>query len=466
MTGSSSAAPLELGTQRIGSLLRRYAVPAIIAMTATSLYNMVDSIFIGHLEGVGAYALSALGICNPIMNLGAALGTLVGVGASTIMSVLLGQRNYHNAQKVLSNAITLNIILGSLFTAVVLLWQEPMLYFFGASETTMPYAKQYLTVIMLGNVVSHLYFGLNGLIRACGNPKTAMGLTLFTVFCNAVLDPVFIFVLDMGVQGAAVATILCQMMALCFSFWYFSRKDKVVHFSKRILSIDWNIAKRSLAIGLGPFLMNSAACIVNLFINQQLRKYGGDLAIGAYGVVSRICFFFLMIVMGFNQGMQPIAGYNYGARHYSRVRKVYRITVAWATAVTVLGFILAVFFPNAAVGIFTNDDTLLNLSAKGLRIVSLSFFLVGMQMVSTNFFQCLGMVKKSIFLSLIRQLLFLVPLVYTLPLWLGTNGVWYSFPISDALSFIVTTALILRLMRKFSKLKDGDDPSILGSTIQ
>lgn len=466
MPANVQAAPLELGTKPVGALLRQYAVPGIIAMTATSLYNMVDSIYIGHLAGTGAYALSALGICSPIMNLGAALGTLVGVGASTIISVLLGQKNYRNAQKVLSNEITLNLILGLLFTAAVLLWEEPILYFFGASEVTMPFAKQYLTVIMLGNVVSHMYFGLNSLIRATGNPKTAMGLTLFTVGINAALDPVFIFAFGLGVQGAAVATVLSQMLALCYTLWYFSGKERVVHFGSRILEIDWKIARSSLAIGLGPFLMNSAACIVNLFINQQLRKYGGDLAIGAYGIVSRLSFLFLMTVMGFNQGMQPIAGYNYGARQYSRVRKVYLLTAAWATGVCVLGFIISEVFPRTAVSIFTSDPTLLELSAKGLRILNLAFVIVGMQMVSTNFFQCLGMVSKSIFLSLSRQLLFLVPLVYVLPLWAGVEGVWYSFPISDAVSFLVTIAMVAALLRKFSRLADGDDPAILGSSIK
>lgn len=465
MSEAVSGAPLELGTKNIGALLKQYALPGIIAMTATSLYNMVDSIYIGHIPEVGAYALSALGVCHPIMNLASALGTLVGVGASTIMSVMLGQKNYRNAQKVLSNSITLNLILGSLFTISVLMWQEPLLYFFGSSEVTMPFAKQYLTIIMLGNVISHMYFGLNSIIRVSGNPKTAMGLTLFTVIANAILDPIFIFALGMGVRGAAVATVLCQMMALSYILWYFSRKERVVHFGKRILGIDWKIAKSSLTIGLGPFLMNSAACIVNLFINQQLRKYGGDLAIGAYGVANRISFFFLMIVMGLNQGMQPIAGYNFGARQYSRVRKVYLLTAGWATAVCVFGFILSEFFPKAAVSIFTNDATLLALSAKGLQTMNIAFVLVGMQMVSTNFFQCLGMVNKSIFLSLTRQLLFLVPLVYLLPLWLDVRGVWYSFPIADTLSFIITGILIISLMRKFRKLKDGDDPAILGSYI-
>lgn len=462
MPENAAGAPLELETKSVGTLLRQYAIPGIIAMTATSLYNMVDSIFIGHLPEIGSYALTALGICNPIMNLGIALGTLVGVGSSTIMSVMLGQHNYRSAQKVLGNMVTMNMVLGLLFSVLVLAFEEPVLRFFGATDVTLPFAKQYLTVLMIGNVIAHMYHGLNNLIRACGNPRLAMGLTLFTVISNTVLDPIFIYALHMGVQGAAVATVLCQLLALIYAFIYFSRGTTVVHFGKHVFEFHWKMAKSTLSIGMGPFLMNSAACLVNLFINQQLLRFGGDLAIGAYSIVSRFSFLFLMIVMGFNQGMQPIAGYNYGARKYGRVRKTYLLTAGWATVVCVLGFIISELFPKAAVEIFTNDPSMIGLSAHGLRIINLAFLLVGMQMVSTNFFQCLGMVRKSIFLSLIRQLLFLIPLVYLLPRWWGIAGVWYSFPLSDLLSFTITGIMILSLMRKFKILEDGADPAILG----
>ena len=439
----SSNAPVELGTRSISKLLKQYAVPGIIAMTATSLYNMVDSIFIGHIRDTGAYAISALGICAPIMNLGAALGTLVGVGASTIVSVLLGQRNYETAGKVLRNEITLNLILGTLFTVLVLAWEEPILYFFGASERTMPFAKQYLTVIMAANVISHLYFGLNSLIRSAGNPKTAMGLTLFTVISNAILDPVFIFVLDLGVQGAAIATVLCQLMALVYTFRYFSDRSRIIHFSRPFLGIDWRIARNSLAIGMGPFLMNSAACIVN-----------------------RISFFFLMIVMGFNQGMQPIAGYNFGARRYSRVKEVFFLTSKWATGVVFIGFIISVFFPNLAVSAFTDEPQLKEMAGHGLQTMNILFPIIGFQMVATNLFQCLGMVHKSIILSLSRQLLFLVPSVFLLPILFDVDGVWYSFPLSDFLASILTVFFLISLVRKLNRLNDGDNPDILGSKIK
>ena len=459
-------APTELGTEKVGSLLKRYAVPGIIAMTASSLYNMVDSIFIGHIPGEGSLALSGLAVTFPLMNLSTALGTLVGVGAATLISVLLGQKNYQAANKVLANDISLNCITGVIFAAVCLVFLDPILTFFGASPNTLPHAREYITVILLGNVITHLYFGLNALIRSSGNPRLAMRLTLFTVISNTILDPIFIFVLGLGIQGAAIATVLCQAMALSYSLRYFTRKDNLLRLPKGVFDLDWRIAKDSLAIGMGPFLMNSASCIVTMFINQQLLKYGGDLAIGAYGIANRINFLFIMVVMGFNQGMQPIAGYNFGALKYSRVKKVFKLTALWATGVCILWFVASEFFPGVMVKIFTNDPELIDLADKGLRLMNPVVILVGWQMVSTNFFQSLGMVGKSIFLSLSRQLLFLVPLIYVLPLFMGIKGVFFSFPASDLIACVTTFVLIHNLFRKFSKLQDGDPPTILGSQIK
>ena len=464
----SGSVPTELGTKPINSLIRQYAVPGIIAMTASSLYNMVDSIYIGHIANVGSLSIAGLAVTFPLMNISTAFGTLVGVGASTMISVLLGQKNYPVARKVLCNEVTLNIITGIVFTLVTLLWMDPILRFFGASDATLPFARQYMTIIAIGNAVTHLYFGLNSVVRASGNPKLAMGLTLFTVFSNAILDPIFIFVLDMGIQGAAIATVLCQLMSLCYTMWYFLNPHRFLHLPRtlKLFRIDWKIAKDSLAIGLGPFLMNLASCIVVLFINQQLLRWGGDLAIGAYGIVNRIVFLFVMIVMGFNQGMQPIAGYNYGARQYGRVREVYVKTAGWATLVTFLGFIVSEFLAVPTVEIFTNDPVLIDKAARGLQKMNIVFPIVGFQMVTTNLFQCLGMVKKSIFLSLSRQLLFLLPCIYILPPLLESEvGVWYSFPISDTIAAIITAILAVGLLRKLGRLKDGDDPSILGSQI-
>jgi len=455
--------PLELGTEKISKLLKQYALPAIIAQIAASLYNMVDSIFIG--QGVGPMAISGLAVTFPLMNLSTAFGTLVGAGAATLLSVLLGQKNYSAANKVLGNVVSLNVIIGVIFMAVALIFIDPILYFFGASENTLPYAKEYMTVILCGNIITHVYFGLNAAMRSTGNPRKAMGLTIFTVIFNAILDPIFIFVLDMGIAGAAWATIIAQTAAFFIVLHHFNDKKREVHFEKGMFRLDLRVAKDSLAIGFGPFLMNSAACLVSLFINQQLRKYSGDLGIGAYGICNRINFMFIMICLGLNQGMQPIAGYNYGARQYSRVKDVFWKTAKIAVLITTIGFIITEFAPRAIVGVFTRDAELLNMSADGIRIMNIMLPIVGFQIAASNLFQSLGMVRKSIILSLSRQLLFLLPCLYLLPMGFEGKGIWMSYPISDGLASLLTIILLSRLLKKFNKLKDGDDPTILGSTI-
>lgn len=457
------AVPTELGTERIGKLLQQYALPAIIAQTASSIYNMVDSIFIGH--GVGPLAISGLAVTFPLMNLSTAFGVLVGLGGATMMSVLLGQRNYSASNKVLSNVLTLNTAISIIFSITALIFLDPILYFFGASENTIPYARDYMRILLYGNTATHLYFGLNNLMRSSGNPKKAMALTIFTVVLNTALDPLFIFVFDMGIKGAAWATVIAQAIAVVIVLKHFSSPERTPHFDKGFFRFDWRIAKDSLSIGFGPFLMNAAACLVTLFINQQLRKYSGDLGIGAYGICNRLTFMFVMICIGLNQGMQPIAGYNYGARKYSRVKQVYKYTAVLATIVTSICFLISFFIPQLASGIFTSDAELLDMASRGLRIMNAAFVIVGFQMISTNLFQCLGMVNKSIFLSLARQILILIPLLYLLPIEFDSKGIWMSFPISDLVAFVLTVIMLKGLFKKFGRLNDGDDPTILGSKL-
>lgn len=452
-----------LGTAPIGELLKKFALPAIIAMTASSLYNMVDSIFIGH--GVGAYAISGIAVTFPLMNLASALGMLVGVGASTMISVLLGQKNYTVANRVLGNVVSLGAIIGISFTIVTLLFLDPILYFFGASENTITYARDYMQIILAGNVVTHTYLGLNNLLRATGEPKKAMGATLFTVVFNTILDPIFIFWFGMGVKGAAVATILAQTFALAWIIYEFNRKDRLVRFEHGIFSIDTRIARDSLAIGMAPFLMNTAACMIVIVLNKQMMRFGGDLAIGAYGIVNRISFLFIMIVLGLNQGMQPIAGYNYGARNYTRVREVFRKTVKYGIIVMTAGFVIGLLIPKVAVSVFTTDTELIRLSAIGLSITVLMFPADGFQIVTSNFFQSMGMAGKAIVLSLSRQIIFLLPCIFLLPHMFAEApiyGVWASFPVSDLLATVLAAVMLKGLVSKFDKLKDGDDPSILG----
>lgn len=463
MAETKSSAPIELGTEDVGKLLKKYALPAIIAMVASSLYNMVDSIYIG--QGVGPMAISGLAVTFPLMNLSTAFGTLVGAGAATILSVFLGRKKYNACNKVISNVVSLNIIIGLLFMAVSLIFIDPILYFFGASENTLPYAKEYMKIILYGNIITHLYFGLNAAMRSTGDPKKAMGLTIFTVILNAILDPIFIFGLDMGIAGAAWATVISQFVSMVIVIAHFSNPNRTVHFKEGIFRLNFKIAKESLTIGAGPFLMNAAACLVTLFINQQLRNYSGDLGIGAYGICNRIIFMFIMICMGLNQGMQPIAGYNYGSRQYSRVKAVFWKTAKIATGITMICFLIALFIPRLATGIFTHDKELLEIASRGLRILGLGLPTVGFQMIATNFFQSLGMVRKSVILSLSRQILFLLPALYLLPLWIGGDGIWLSYPVSDVLSFILSAIMLGRLFKKFNMLKDGGDPSLLGSNL-
>ena len=439
--------PTALGTESIGKLLMQYAVPAIIAMTASSLYNMVDSIFIGH--GVGTMALSALALTFPLMNLGAAFGALVGVGAATLIPVKLGQKDYDTAQRVLGNVFVLNILLGLAFTVIVFPFLNPILYFFGGSDETVEYARQFMEIILLGNVVTHLYLGLNAVLRASGHPKQAMYATIATVAINTILAPIFIFMFDWGIRGAAIATVSAQVIALLWQLKQFNNANELLHFRWGIFRLKRKIVFDSLAIGMSPFLMNLAACLIVILINQGLKKYGGDLAIGAFGIVNRLVFIVVMIVMGLNQGMQPIAGYNFGAKLYDRVNKVLKLTIIYATCVTTFGFFVGMLAPNLVVGIFTSDAELTELSATGLRITVMFFPIIGFQMVTSNFFQSIGMAGKAIFLSLTRQMLILLPCLLILPHFFGVAGVWYSMPVSDLLASLIALVMLVYQFRKF-----------------
>ncbi len=441
--------PLTLGTENVWKLLIQYAIPSVIAMTASSLYNITDSIFIGH--GVGPLAISGLAITFPLMNLAAAFGSLVGVGASTLMSLRLGQKDYDSANHILGNVFMLNLILGIGYTILVLVFLDPILLFFGASEETLPYAYSYMVVISLGNVVTHIYLGLNALLRSIGKPQVAMYATIFTVIINAILTPIFIYVLDWGIQGAAVATVVSQGLMLILQIKIFSNKDSFIHLQKGIYRLKKKIVADSLAIGLSPFMMNAAASIIIIVLNQSLIKYGGDLAVGAYGIINRVAFLFVMVVIGLNQGMQPIAGYNYGAKLYERVTLVLKHTILLATIVTTLGFVTGEFFPKAVARMFTKDIDLTNFVVDGMRIVVIFFPIIGFQIVTSNFFQSIGMPKKAIFLSLTRQVIFLLPFLFIFPRFFGLKGVWYSMPVADIMSSLFSAFLLIQQFRKFKK---------------
>ncbi|MDR1897148.1 MAG: MATE family efflux transporter [Prevotellaceae bacterium] len=439
-----------LGSGNVRKLLSQYSIPAIIAMTASSLYNMTDSIFIG--QGVGPLAIAGLAVTFPFMNLAAAFGSLVGIGASTLISIKLGQKDHKSANLVLGNVLTLNIILGLLLTLVCLPFLDPILYFFGASKDTVSYAHDYMEIVILGNVITHIYFGLNAALRSAGFPTMSMFATLLSVVVNCILTPVFIFWFHWGIRGAAWATILSQVISLILQLVMFSNKKHVIYFHKGIYQLRKELVKNIFSIGLSPFLMNGCACIIVIIINRGLSKYGGDFAIGAYGIVNRIVFLFIMIIMGFNQGMQPIAGYNYGARNFLRVTEVTKLTILYAVGIATAGFLVCEIVPGLIIRLFTTHQELINESIYGLRIVFAIFPLVGFQMVATNFFMSIGASRKAIFLSLTRQVLFLTPCLLILPGFWGTTGIWLSLPISDFVSTVFTAILLIREFKKFKTL--------------
>lgn len=442
----------DLGEKPIGSLLMQYAIPAIVAMTASSIYNIIDGIFIG--QGVGKEAIMGLALTSPVMSLTSAFGAMVGGGASTLMSVRLGQKDYATAKNILGNVVIMNIAMGLSLGLILQLFLNPILRFFGASNETLPYAYSFMTVILAGNVVTHLYLGLNAMLRSTGRPTKAMFATFGTVGLNCIFAPIFIFVFNWGIRGAAAATILAQTCMLIWQFRLFSNKNDMIHLSKSIMHVQGRIVRESLVIGLPQFLINLCACLVAIIVTRSMTQYGGDVAVGAFGICNRLVLFVVLVVIGLNQGMQPIAGYNYGAQKYDRLLSVLKKAILVATAITTTGFIIGTFFARPCVTIFAKDaPDLINEAARGLRIMVMCYPIIGMQIVSTAFFQSIGMAGKSIFLSLTRQLIFLLPSLLILPHFFNDKvlGVWYATPVADGLAALLTAVLLFIQVRKFKK---------------
>lgn len=442
-------AALELGTKPVGQLLWQYALPAIVAMSASSLYNIIDRAMIGQI--VGPEAIAGLGITFPFMNLSAAFGAAVGVGSSACISVKLGQRDYETADNLFGNTITLNLIIGFTFMVICLIFLDPILLFFGASEVTLPYAREFMTVILLGNMITHMYFGMNAVLRAAGKPCHAMYATLFTVAMNIVLVVLFVWWFRWGIRGAALATVTSQTMAMCWQMWLFSDKNEILHLKRGIYKLKHRLVSSIIAIGISPFLMNVCSCVIVIFMNNQFVRYGGDMAVGAYSIANSVVMMFFMFVMGMNQGMQPIVGYNFGAQQYNRMFRCLYLAIACATAILLVGWGLSMLFPRQIARIFTTDSTLIELAARGIKLDMLVFFVVGSQATITHFFQSIGKVKISIFLSLSRQLFLLLPMAYIFPLFWDLDGVWYSMPTSDFGSFAMTIPMLIWYMHRLKR---------------
>lgn len=455
MAVNASTSTEDLGVKSVGKLLAQYSVPAIIASVATSLYNIIDSIFIG--RGVGPMAIAGLAITFPLMNLVAAFCMLIAAGGATIVSIFLGQKNYSRATDVVNNVFTLCLIHAFLFGGLTLIFLDPILLFFGATEATISYAREFMQVILCGTPILYVFIGLNNLMRATGYPRKAMISALISVFVNLILAPIFIFVLDWGIRGAALATVCGQFSAFVWVLSHFLSKKSSIHFQRGNKWLSWTIIKRIYAIGLSPFLMNVCACVVVIFINRALLDYGGDdgnLAVGAYGIINRTTMFFVMVVFGVTQGMQPILGYNMGAGHFDRVKRTLRTGIWIGVAITMVGWIVSEGFPDTISRMFTSDDLLVKISREGFRIYFIFYPVVGCQIVIQNFFQSVGRPQLSIFLSLTRQLLFLLPFLIFLPRWWGIEGVWASMAASDFLAFAVALGTLWWWMKyRFEKIK-------------
>ena len=441
--------PHILGTAPIGKLLLEYSIPAIIGMTVTSLYHVIDSIFIG--QGVGAYAISGIAVTLPLMNLVIAFCMLISIGGATISSIYMGQKDIERTTAVLHNVIILLAVVGVAVAVCTIPFLDKILLFFGASENTLPYAYDFMLIILLANPVAYVFVGLNNVMRSTGYPQKAMYSALLSVVVNIILDPIFIFTCEMGIKGAALATIASQFCGMIWVLAHFVNKKSFIRLKRGYFSLQNKIIKSILAVGLAPFLLNVCACIMVIFLNSSLKDYGGDLAIGAYGIINRMLMLVVMIVAGLNQGMQPILGYNYGAKQFARMWKTLFYGIFAGTIITTLGWVMFVFFPDQVVSVFSNDATLNSIASNGLTITGLFFPIVGAQIVITNFFQAIGKSKISILLSLSRQMLFLVPGIIILPYFYGTDGVWISMPISDAAAFTFSMIAFAWIYNKIKK---------------
>lgn len=468
---------ISLGTDSLGKLLARYAIPAIIAMASSSLYHIIDSIFIGH--GVGGAAISGMAITLPIMNIASAFGAMVGVGAAARISIRLGEGNKRAAEHILGNAVLLNLTLGISIMLIFLFALDPILVFFSggeASAETIGYARDFMRVIMFGNIITHLYLGLNEQLRASGYPRKAMYIMLLSMVVCTILNPLFIFVFGWGVQGSALATVIAQTISLLIQIHHYTSPRSFLRFKRTSFRFSRKIVGAIISIGMAPFLLNVCASLVTRFMNTALLKYGGtgaediitaatmggsvgDVYVGAYGIMNRVFMLFIMVAQGFNQGMQPIVGYNYGAKQYGRVLTVLKYAVICATCVTTLAFIVGVFFPEAIASAFVDssngvaDRAMVEVVSQGLGVAMLVFPLVGFQIIAGGFFQYIGHAQLAMFMSTTRQLLFLLPLLLILPPRYGAMGAWVAMPLADTASIIVAATLLMLQVRKLRRME-------------
>ncbi len=441
----------ELSESPVGRLLWKYSLPAVVGMLVMSLYNIIDRIFIG--QGVGPEAIAGLAITFPVMNLSAALGVLVGAGGSARLSILLGAKDIEGAQRTLCNSLVLLSIIICCYLSVFAIYIDDILFAFGASEVTLPYARDFMLYILPGMFMTNFAFTFNNFMRASGYPVKAMVTMFIGAGCNLILAPIFIFYFDLGIKGAAIATDISMMISAYFVLSHFFSAKNTIYFSKdrSLYRLRASVIVPVLSIGAAPSTVNAAACFINVIVNKNLYAHGGDMAVAAAGIFTSYTSLMTMVVVGICQGMQPIIGYNYGAGKIDRLSRTFWLAVAVSTVIVVTGQTVGMLFPNWIGRAFTNDAALIRETTRCLHISLAAFTVVGFQVVSTSLFQSLGKAKTSIFLSLTRQVLFLIPLLFILPPRLGLDGVWMAFPASDVVATLVTVVMVYSQLRKFRK---------------
>lgn len=446
----------ELETENIGKLLFKFSVPAITGMIVNALYNIVDRIYIGHIKGVGSDALSGLAITFPISVIIMAFGMLVGMGATAVISIRLGEKNKESAENILGNALVLVTIITLIVSLLGILFINKFLILFGASENTLPYAKAYIQIILMGAVFQNIGFGLNNIIRAEGNPKMAMLTMVFGAIINIILDPILIFGFNMGIQGAAIATIISQAFNTLWVLKYFIFKNSgsILKIKKVNLKLRLDIARDIFAIGMSPFSMQIASSAVAVLYNRGLYTYGGDLAVAAMGILNSISMIIFMPIFGISQGMQPIIGYNYGAKLYERVLKTLKLSIISGTCIAIMGFALVQLFSKLLIGVFVgNNMDLVNLGSRGLRIDLIVLPILGFQILGANYFQAINEAKTSMILSILRQVIVLIPLILILPMFLQLDGLWFSQPCADIIATALTAFFLCKSIKKFKHTK-------------
>ncbi len=443
----------ELENKKISKLIWQYAIPAIVGTMVNALYNIIDRVYIGHTPGLGDHAIGGLGIALPLMNITAAVGMLVGAGSASRISIFLGKGDKETAEKIIGTSFLMTLILTGTTVVLLYIFLEPILHLIGATEETYPYAHEFMAYLLPGYIFLAMCFNFNSMMRASGYPKKAMYTMLIGVVANIIIAPIFLFWFKMGIKGAAIATIISMFIGLCFVMHHFMNRNSMLRLRPSNMKMDWKIIWSVASIGLSPFMIQVASSTVVFLVNNQLREYGGNVAIEAYAIANTLVMIIIMVMVGLTQGMQPIVGYNYGARKISRVKEALNYTIKVGVCIGAIGLVLGMLIPQLSVQVFNPSVELADASVKALRIITVALPLVGFQIVITNFFQCIGMAGKSIFLSLTRQFIFLIPALFILPPIFELNGVWASLPLADVLATVLTGILFAMQIKQFKKME-------------